>query len=367
VPIRGDTAPQQLPTYTNIAPLGSQGGQSIVYIAHHAGFDRPVVQKVVRPATLAGTLAFTEPRLLVELQHPKIVPVLDCQFDPDHEGHVVFTMPYFKSGSVRFQLEQGYRFSINQAIAIVSDELAALGHVHAKRFIDRDVKPANVLLSDDLRNGFLSDIGIVAQIEADGRAPGNAGTLIYMAPEAFGPTGRIGPPGDIYGAGLTLLEMLKGPLNFAALKQPDIVARLGRGQRGLSDVDLAYEPQIPAELRRVINKAINRDPSKRFQNARSMIAALRAQSLIDWRVSTRGAGLEGEWEGTWPPTRTLAQRRSYRVVASPLKSGKLRVDAYQRVAAGWRHFGVALRDIGARDAKALAHVFSAVQARARQT
>jgi hypothetical protein len=63
MPIRGDTAPQQLPTYTNIAPLGSQGGQSIVYIAHHEGFDRPVVQKVVRPAALAGTLAFTEPRL----------------------------------------------------------------------------------------------------------------------------------------------------------------------------------------------------------------------------------------------------------------------------------------------------------------
>lgn len=366
MPIHGDTAPAQ-PTYTNISPLGAQGGQSLVYLAHHEGFDKPCVQKVIQPAGLPGRLAFTEPRLLAELQHPKIVPVLDCQFDPDHPGAVVFTMPYFRSGSVRFALEQGYRFSVNQALGIGCDLLAALGHLHTRRFIDRDVKPANLLLSDDMRSGYLTDVGIAAQMEADERAPGNAGTLIYMAPEAFGYTGRVGATGDIYGAGLTLWEMVNGPLNFAALPQPDIVARLGRGQRGLSDTDLVYEPHVPAELRRVINKAISRDAAKRHRDARSMNAALRTLLLIDWRVTARGTGLEGEWEGTWPPTRPISQRRSYRVIASPLTSGRFRVEAYQKVAAGWRRFGLARRDIAARDARALAQVFSAVQARARQT
>jgi serine/threonine-protein kinase len=295
------------------------------------------------------------------------VPVLDCQYDPDHVGAVVFTMPFYKSGSIQYQLEQGYRFSVNHAIGIIADELAALGHVHMKGFIDRDVKPANVLLSDDMKNGFLSDVGLVAQIEGDGRAPGNAGTYIYMAPEAFGSSGRVGVTGDIYGAGLTLWEMLSGPLDYAALQLPDVIARLGRGQRGLSDAQLVYEPHVPAELRRVINKAINRDASKRFRDTRTMIAALRALAVIDWRAVSRGSDLEGEWEGTWPPTRPLAHRRSYRIVASRLKSGKVRVDAYQKVAAGWRRFGVPRRDIAARDARALAQVFSAVQARARQT
>lgn len=366
MPIRGDTAPSQ-PTYTNISPLGTQGAQSLVFLAHHEGFDKPCVQKVVRPAGLTGKLAFTEPRLLAELQHPKIVPVLDCQYDPDVAGAVVFTMPYYKSGSVRFALEQGYRFSINQAIAIACDQLAALGHVHTKRFIDRDVKAANLLLSDDMRGGFLSDVGLVAQIEADGRAPGNAGTYIYMAPEAFGPAGRIGPTGDIYGAGLTLLEMTSGPLDFSAINMNVVIARLGRGLRGLANQMLAHEPHVPGELRRVINRAINVDPNRRFADARSMIGAVRKISSIDWKVVARGSGMEGEWEGTWPPTRPIAQRRSYRLVATPLKSGRLRVEAFQKVAASWRRFGVARRDIAARDSKALAQVFSAVQARARQS
>ncbi len=366
MPIRGDTAPA-LPTYTNISPLGSQGAQSVVYLAHHEGFDRPCVQKVVRPAGLAGKLAFSEPRLLDELRHPKIVPVLDCQYDPDLPGAVVFTMPYYKSGSVRFALENGYRFSINQAISISCDQLAALGHVHTKRFIDRDVKAANLLLSDDVRNGYLSDVGIVAQMEADGKAPGNAGTLIYMAPEGFGLTGRVGPPADVYGAALTLWEMVNGPIDFAAIAPNIVVGRLGRGLRGLPDPMLAYQPHVPKELRRVINRAINVEQHRRFQDARSMTAALRTISCIDWTVVARGAGLEGEWEGTWPPTRPVAQRRSYRVVAAPLKSGRVRVEAFQKVAASWRRFGVARRDIAARDSSALVQVFSAVQARARQT
>jgi serine/threonine protein kinase len=314
-----------------------------------------------------GKLAFSEPRLLAELQHPKIVPVLDCQYDPDHPGAVVFTMPYYKSGSVRFALENGYRFSINQAIAISCDQLAALGHVHTKRFIDRDVKAANLLLSDDVRQGFLSDVGIVAQMEADGKAPGNAGTLIYMAPEGFGPAGRVGPPADIYGAGLTLWEMVDGPIDYAAIAQPFVVGRLGRGQRGLPDPILVFQPHVPGDLRRVINRAINVDPNRRFQDARSMIAALRNISCIDWMVVARGSGLEGEWEGTWPPTRPVAQRRRYRVIAAPLRSGRLRVEAFQKVAANWRRFGVLPRDIAARDSSALSQVFSAAQARARQT
>src|SRR5450759_2840522 len=218
-----------------------------------------------------------------------------------------------------------------------------------------------------MRNGFLSDVGTVAQIESDGHVTGNVGTPIYMAPEGFGPTGRVGPTADIYGAGLTLLEMANGPLDYSAIVPNDVVARLGRGLRGLKDEMLAYEPHVPRELRRVLNKATNPDPNRRFTDARSMATALRHLSCIDWKVIARSAGLEGEWEGTWPATRPVAQRRSYRVVATPLKSGLVRVDAFQKVAASWRRFGVARRDISARDSNALAQVFSAVQARARQS
>lgn len=363
MPIQGDAAPA-LPTYTNISPLGTQGAQSYVYLAHHEGFDKPCVQKVVRPVGQPGKLAFPEPRLLDQLRHPRIVPVLDTQYDPHTPGAVVFVMPYFKSGSVRFALEQGYRFSLHQAIDVVCDQLAALGHVHAQGFIDRDMKAANVLLSDDMRRGFLSDIGLAVKIEKDGRVPGNAGTPIYMPPECFGPNGRVGPSGDIFGVGFTLFELVNGPLDYNKIDYNKVIARLGRGRRGLPDSVLEFEPQVPAELRRVVMRALRVDPATRYQDARSLTTMLRRIECIDWREVSRGPNMQGEWEGTWPPRLAVARRRTFKVTVNRLRSSQLRVEAYQKAtpAAKWRRFGVSPIDIASRDARALSQVFSAVRA-----
>src|SRR5712692_9141523 len=99
MPLQGDAAPAR-PTYTSITPLAA-GGMGVVYLAHHEGFDKPCVQKVVPTAHMPAAIAFAEPRLLDELRHPQLVPVLETQPDPLNPGLIVFTMPYYRQGSIR--------------------------------------------------------------------------------------------------------------------------------------------------------------------------------------------------------------------------------------------------------------------------
>ncbi len=368
MPIQGDAAATLArPTYTNITPLSSQGNMSVVFSAHHLGFDKPCVQKVILMANMPFAIAFSEPRLLDRLKHPNLVPVLDTQPDPQNAAAIVFTMPYYKQGSIRFALMQGYRFSLRQAIGITCGLLSALGHLHANGLVDRDVKSDNVLLTDDLEDGHLTDLGIAARIEADGKAPGGAGSPLFMPPEAFGPGSRVGPAMDIYSTGLTLFELLNGPLPYQLVGMNTAQQRLARGQRSISDALLEFGPHVPAELRRIVNRAIRVDPGRRYRSATDLIGALNPLQVVDWREMSRGAGLEGVWEGSWPLRLPVQQRRLYRVEAAPARRG-VSVIALQRASAtsGWRRFGIADARLRATDSKALAQFFSAVNAKVLQ-
>lgn len=365
MPLQGDAAPAR-PTYTNITHLVSGGG-GVVYRAHHEGFDKPCVQKLVPTAHMPAAIAFAEPRLLDQLAHPNLVPVLDTQPDPNNPTHVVFTMPYYRQGTIRFALDQKYRFSIQQGIDIGCDLLTALGHLHANGLVHRDVKPDNVFLADNLRQGLLGDLGIAAQLEADGKAPGGPGTFLFMPPEAFGPGSRVGPEMDVYCAGLTIFEMVNGPIDYASLAGAPAFGRLARGLRGIPDSALEFSSHIPPELRRVIRKAIKASTAERYPTARAFIQALRRLTLVDWREVARGKDLEGIWEGSWPPRLAVRKRRQYRVEVTRVRRG-LSAAPLQRTAPGgpWRHFGIADASIGPTDSKALAHFFSAINIKAAQ-
>jgi serine/threonine protein kinase len=365
MPIYGDAAPAR-PTYTNVTPF-TAGGGGVIFKAHHEGFDKPCVQKLVATAAMPAAIAFAEPRLLDQLRHDQLVPVLDTQPDPHNPGYIVFTMPYYRQGSIRFALEQAYRFSIHRAIDIACDFLTAIGHLHVNGLVHRDVKPDNVFLTDNLQGAVLGDVGIAARLEADGKAPGGLGTTLFMPPDAFGPGSRVGPAMDIYCAGLTIFEMVNGPIDYAALAGAPAQARLARGLRGIPDSALAFSPQVPADLKRVIRKAIKVVPGDRYVDARAFIQALRRLTLVDWLEVSRGAGLEGRWEGTWPPRLPMRRRRSYAVEVTPGRMGYVAVALQRTAATGpWRRFGVADVRLRPRDSTALSQFFSAVSARAAQ-
>jgi serine/threonine protein kinase len=301
------------------------------------------------------------------LSHPNLVPVIDTQPDPHNATHIVFTMPYYREGSIRFALDHNYRFSAHQAIDIACDLLTALGHLHTNGLVHRDVKSDNVFLADNLHEGLLGDLGIAAKLEADGKAPGGMGTFLFMPPEAFGPGTRVGPEMDIYCAGLTIFEMVNGPIDYTSLAGAPAQGRLARGLRGIPDTALEFSPHVPADLRRVIRRAVRASVSERYPTARVFIQALRRLTLVDWLEVSRGSDLEGRWEGSWPARLAIARRRHYAVEVTRGRTG-LSAVALQRTASSgsWRRFGVPDIRLRFTDAKALFQFFSAVNARVAQ-
>ena len=324
MPILGDAAPAGRPTYRILGPLLGGGPHTSLVVAHHDGFDRECVQKTIF-AHPTG-IAFTEPRLLDRIRGEDIVTVLDAQHDPATPGAVTFVMPRYPEGSVVDALNSGHQFSLREAIDIVADGLTGLMKVHTiLRAIHGDIKPGNVLLRLGRTRGALSDFGSAMPMDLAGNAPTVGPTFIYLAPEVLSTTHVVNIGTDIYAFGLTLFEILNGALPYASLLPSDTVPRLQAGQRAVPDRMLTWQPHVPSELRRVVNRCISRDPARRPTDTRTMLVQLRALRPIDWRRVIVGPGIEGSWEGTWPPQLAVGHRRRYFVEVAPLRAGTVRV------------------------------------------
>ncbi len=362
----GDAAATGRPTYRIVGSLPGGGPHTRLVVAHHDGLDIECVQKTV--FSHATGVAFTEPRLLDRLRGDDIVTVLDAQHHPTIAGAVIFVMPRYIDGSVLDALNAGHQFSLSEAVNVIADCLTALAKVHDQlKAIHGDMKPGNLMLRPGKKRGALSDLGSAMPMDPSGNAIITGPTFLYLPPEAFA-SSLVNIVADIFSTGLTAFEMLNGRFDYAALV-PDAVTRLGRGQRAVPDAALRWAPHIPKDLRMIVQRAIAIDPTKRPQSTHAMLKELRRAKFIDWRPTVVGTGLEGVWEGTWPPNVPVSKRRSYRVEVSPVRRGsQLRVKAAQLTAPGsrWQRFKVPTVDIARDDSRALAKVFAAVADRARQ-
>lgn len=359
------------PTYEILRSL--KGGKTgPVHKVDHKVFGRPCVQKTYSTLGLEDAAAYREPRVLHEIKHPHVVEILEAQYDPDIEDAITIVTVYCEGGSIADAFDEGYRFSVHQALQLTAETLDALAHVHAVHsLIHRDPKPGNVFLSADRGTAYLGDFGSAAEIEADGRVAGIEGSPLYTPPEGGPIDGRLGVTGDIYGVGMTLFEMLNGPFPYAQINPETVDRRLTRGQRALPASMLGFAPHIPERLRRIVRKAVRARPEERFSTPSEFIAALGRVQCIDWK-HIDGENRTGVWEGTWPPDRLPTHRRRYRVTARVLRggrdSGRLRLEAYQApsLAANFSRFGVDDKTIDSDDLDGFERFFQAVEAKAAQ-
>lgn len=353
-------------TYRFLDRLTSDRGDEVL-LAEHAIFEERVIQKTVAIHGYEDALASSEPAFLKRLDHPRIPPVYEAQFDPVEDRAITFVMPVFVGGDVEQALRDDYRFSLTESVQIAIDVLDAAAYVHREHgAIHRDTKPGNVLLNADRTRGFLNDFGSAALIDRHGGARAVLGTNVYRPPEARS-TGRVGVVADLYGIGMVLWEMVNGRLPWEELEMAAVEARLQRGLRSVPDRMLEFEPHVPDRLRRVIRKAIHRDASSRFQTGEEFIRALRKVVGIDWRHE-EGRGLEGLWLGTWPPRRREERRTEYRVTGTVLRGGldrgKVRLEAdFRRPGGGWRQTA-ADATVAAADVAAASGFFATVEASA---
>jgi DNA-binding beta-propeller fold protein YncE len=237
------------------APL-ARGGMGVVYRATHLGLERPVALKVIA-RELADREGFRErflreSRLAARLDHPSVVPIFDSR---EVDGELIVAMRLIAGGDLCKQIEREGPLDPASAVALLGQVADALDAAHAAGIVHRDVKPHNVLVEGD--RAFLSDFGLAKALGESGALSGASvvGTAEYMSPEQWRGE-QVGPAADVYSLGCVLYESLTGIVPYARKQQDS-------------------EPEIPEGLDEVIERAVAKDPGRRYESAGALIAAAR--------------------------------------------------------------------------------------------
>jgi tetratricopeptide (TPR) repeat protein len=220
-------------------------------------------------ATDARVLLAREFQILASLRHPNIIDVIDYGFDDDRRPY--FTMDYIPGA--RTLLEVGSGRSLLERIDLIVQMLQALGYLHQRGVVHRDLKPDNVLVTPSGQVKVL-DFGLALSMDARTRSDplGAVGTLRYMAPEILRdqlPDARA----DIYSAGIIAYELLTGRHPFPSVKLSELIRRILNEAADLLPV---YEACGAAGdlIAPIIGWMMSKDPDDRFATAFDVIRAL---------------------------------------------------------------------------------------------
>jgi serine/threonine-protein kinase PknG len=253
----------------------AHGGLGWVYLAFDKNVnDRPVVLKglVHSGDAEAQKIAMAERQFLAEVVHPSIVQIFNFVEHPDRHGNPVGYIVMEYVGGQSLKRRKGDKLAVAEAIAYVLEILPALGYLHSIGLVYNDLKPENIMLTEEQLK--LIDLGAVSRINSFGYLYGTPG---YQAPEIV----RTGPTvaTDIYTVGRTL----------AALTL-DLRTRNGRYVEGLPDDDPVLDKYD--SFGRLLRRAIDPDPRRRFSSAEEMsgqlMGVLREVVAQDTRVPRPG-------------------------------------------------------------------------------
>ncbi|MEV7970116.1 Stk1 family PASTA domain-containing Ser/Thr kinase [Sphaerisporangium sp. NPDC088356] len=249
----------------------ARGGMAAVYLALDIRLDRTVALKVMH-RSLAEDPDFVrrfigEAKSVASLSHPNVVHVFDQGTDGDH---VYLSMEYVPGRTLRDVLRERKRLPAREALEIMIPVLAALGAAHQAGMVHRDVKPENVLLTDDGRVKVV-DFGLARAIEAGNQTRTGVmiGTIAYMSPEQV-TAGVADARSDVYAAGVMLFELLTGHQPYQG-DNPMSVAYRHVHDRVPAPSSLAGD--IPPVLDTLVLSATDRDQNRRPADATALLVA----------------------------------------------------------------------------------------------
>lgn len=282
--VQEDRAGTLLLHYRLIEKAGS-GSMGEVWKAEDTRLGRTVALKFVPQRLAADPDALEafrqEARFAAALNHPNICTIHGLE---EHDGQHFLVMEYIDGRPLRAALEGG-PLSSQRVVEIGIQAAKALASAHTSGVIHRDVKPANLMLTEDSRVK-LTDFGIATAVrgrklpQAASGAPTPAGTLGYMSPEqARGEP--VDARSDLFSLGAVLYEMAVGRRPFRG-NTPEAVLEALLHQE--PERPRALNPALPAELERIILRALEKDPAARWRNATAMVEALQR---IDTRRTSR--------------------------------------------------------------------------------
>jgi serine/threonine-protein kinase len=279
------------------------GGMATVQLAFDTRLERNVAVKLLAEH-LAEDSNFVsrfrrEALAAARLVHPNIVQVFD--FGLDEATHRNFIVMEFVDGQSCAEMlrEQG-TLPVDEAVDILAQSCRGLDYAHRNGVVHRDVKPGNLLRSEE-GSVKLADFGIAKAAEdSDITKVGSVlGTAAYLAPEqARGEP--AGPASDLYALGVVAYQLLAGRLPYDAGSLTDLARLQETGPPPRLD---ELEPDVPPALAIAVAAALHRDPDQRYPDAAAMEKALR-----DGLRGRAPAGATEATEATWAMEDTAATR-----------------------------------------------------------
>ncbi len=247
------------------------GGQGIVYRARDTSLGRIVALKVLHPLMSRDAVVLQrfqrEARLAASVSHPNVTVIYEVGNDGDQ--HFI-AMEYLPS-NVHDLIQSRGRVPVARAVEICLQAEAALGAAAEQGIIHRDIKPQNLLLTAD-GTVKVTDFGIAraSELSTITRTGALMGTPLYMSPEQAQGS-RVDPRSDIYSLGIVLYELLTGKVPFDAttpfemmrqhIETPPQPVRQSR-------------PEVTEELERMIDRCLEKDPTRRYQSHADLAQAL---------------------------------------------------------------------------------------------
>lgn len=276
---------QTLISRYRIMELIGEGGMALVYKANDLLLNRIVAVKVLRPQ-FASDAQFVErfrreAQAAASLSHPNVVNI----YDVGQDGGIYFIVMEFVQGRdlKTIMREDPATFTVKKVVDIAIQICRALEHAHAKNVIHRDIKPHNILITDD---GVVkvTDFGIARAVSSATLTQTGMiiGSVHYFSPEqAKG--ANIGPQSDLYSLGVVLFELLTGQLPYSG--DTPIAIALKHAQGDVPSLR-KINPAVPVFLEKIVRTAMAKNLRERYQSARELRQDL---ERVVWRESDRAA------------------------------------------------------------------------------
>jgi serine/threonine protein kinase len=275
-----------------------RGGMGVVYRATDERLGRPVALKLVAPelATDPGFRGrfLREAQLAASLDHSHVVPVHGAG---EADGQLWLAMRFVEGEDLGALLRREGPLGPTRAVELCSQVADALDAGHAKGLVHRDVKPANVLVTEEggREHCYLSDFGLArsgSERPAPGEAPHLSGTIDYTAPEQIAHE-PIDARADVYSLGCVLYECLTGKPPFA---RPRMMATLFAHVQEEPPSLHETRPELPEAIDGVVAKALAKTPGDRYETCGDLCSAagtalgLETASRFSRRTLLVGAG-----------------------------------------------------------------------------
>src|SRR4030081_2751448 len=256
-----------------------RGGMGAVYLAEQPGLGREVAIKELIQSAVADPVALKrflqEAQVMARTSHPNLVQVHDLELMGD-ANYIV--LEFVRGKSLRDRMNQGPPVAPPQVFAVMHGVLQALDYAHRHAIVHRDMKPENVLLSDE---GMVkvADFGI-ARLTDDSGVGGTAtktgttvGTPQYMSPEQ-GASSKVDGRSDLYSGGIMFYELVVGQPPFTASEADGPFTLMAKHVQAPPNPPSVHRPGLDLELEQLILKAISKRPEDRFQTGQEFDDAI---------------------------------------------------------------------------------------------